>query len=127
MALKIDGVSAFFAKLTTAFNNSTVLKEGGSVLIGKSNSFFTGQRNIETSGTSLQLSGNVIKSSLIVLAKQTNSDDVYIGVSNVAQLGDGTGNGLILSPGQSISIPVTNTNLLYLNGNAGDIITYIGS
>jgi hypothetical protein len=40
---------------------------------------------------------------------------------------DGTGNGSILTAGSTKSIAATNTNLIWINGTAGDIISFIGS
>ena len=44
-----------------------------------------------------------------------------IGTSGVNNITNGSGNGSILIPGTQKGYPVTNSNLLYVNGVAGDI------
>jgi len=50
MALKIDGVTSFFTKLTNAFNASTIIKNGGSVIISAAQSYFDSFRTSVTDG-----------------------------------------------------------------------------
>ena len=50
MALKIDGVTSFFTKLTNAFNASTIIKNGGSVIISAAQSYFDSFKTSVTDG-----------------------------------------------------------------------------
>ena len=86
-----------------------------------------GQAKIAVTGTRVQLGSNVLTNGVIVSAKSGNAAVVTIGGSAVTNTVDGTGNGYILAAGASVSFAVSNTNALYLNGTAGDIISFAGS
>ena len=87
----------------------------------------SGQIKIAVTGTRIQLPGNVLVKGVIITAKSTNVNAIYVGSNTVNNVGDGTGLGYILEPGASVSAAVGNTNNLYVNGTAGDIISFIGS
>lgn len=86
-----------------------------------------GQLKVATTGTAVQLPSHAITQGVAISAKATNAADILVGGSAVTNTDDGTGNGVVLSPGSSLSINVANTNALYINGTAGDSVSYIGS
>lgn len=87
-----------------------------------------GQAKIAVTATAVQLPSNILVNGVIITAKSTNSANILIGSANtVTRTEDGTGNGTILEPGASLSFAVTNTNTLYINGAANDIVSFSGS
>ena len=90
--------------------------------------FVTGQAKIATTGTAVQLASNTLTQGVLISSLSTNSASITIGTSSgVTNTVDGTGNGSILTAGSTKSIAATNTNLVWINGTAGDIISFIGS
>lgn len=87
----------------------------------------TGQAKITTTGTRVQLTAGLLTSGVIIKAKSTNTANIHVGGSTVNNTEDGTGNGAIIEPGEAVSFAVANVNALYIQGNAGDIISYAGS
>jgi hypothetical protein len=91
-------------------------------------SFKTGQAKIAVTGTAVQLGSNTLTQGVLISALSTNTASITIGTSSgVTNTVDGTGNGSILTAGSTKSIAATNTNLVWINGTAGDIISFIGS
>lgn len=75
----------------------------------------------------VQLASTVLVNGVIFTALSTNTGNIFLGSSGVTTTADGTGNGYILEPGASCSAAVTNTNLFYAIGTAGDVLSWIGS
>lgn len=91
-------------------------------------SFKTGQARIAVTGTAVQLGSNTLTQGVLISALSTNTASITIGTSSgLTNIVDGTGNGSILTAGSTRSIAATNTNLVWINGTAGDIISFIGS
>ena len=91
-------------------------------------SFKTGQAKIAVTGTAVQLGSNTLTQGVLISAKASNAADITIGTSSgLTNTTDGTGNGLIVPAGSTKSVAATNTNLIYINGTAGDIVSFIGS
>jgi hypothetical protein len=91
-------------------------------------SFKTGQAKIAVTGTAVQLGSNTLTQGVLISALSTNSASITIGPSSsLTNVVNGTGNGAILTAGSTKSIAATNTNLIWINGTAGDIISFIGS
>ena len=88
---------------------------------------FVSQAKISVTGTRVQLGSNVLSNGVIITALSTNTAKMTVGGSAVTNTVDGTGNGYILEAGSSSSFAVSNTNALYINGTAGDIVSYAGS
>lgn len=86
-----------------------------------------GQVTIATTATEVQLPSHALTNGVIITAKSSNTNSITIGGSGVTNIIDGTGNGYILEAGSSISFAVTNTDVLYINGTAGDLISFAGS
>jgi hypothetical protein len=87
-----------------------------------------GQAKIATTGAAVQLSNSSVPivSGLLVSAPSNNSQKIVLGNSGVTNTVDGTGNGFILEPGDKVTLPVTNVNVLYINGTSGDKVSYAG-
>lgn len=91
--------------------------------------FFTGQKKIAVTGTSVQLGTNVVlQNGVTVKASKNNTAAMYLGPSSsVANTGTGTGNGFELQPGDSVSMAITNLNSVYVNGAANDFCSYLAN
>lgn len=86
-----------------------------------------GQAKIAITSTAVQLGSNTLINGVVLTAKSTNSASIVVGGSGVTNTTDGTGNGYILAAGASMSWAISNTNLLYINGTSGDIVSFAGS
>ena len=120
-------------ELVAEDNSSGVLRRvqvnsSGNLVTASSSSLtsgFFGQAKIAVTGTAVQLATNTLTNGVIITALSTNSGIIKIGGSGVTNVSDGTGNGYLLEAGGSISVASTNTNVLYINGTAGDIISFM--
>lgn len=86
-----------------------------------------GQAKIASTGTAVQLGSNTLTNGVIITALSTNTASITVGGSSVTNTTNGTGNGYILEAGASASWAVSNTNQLWINGTAGDIVSFAGS
>lgn len=86
-----------------------------------------GQTKIAVTGTAVNLPANALKNGVIISAKSSNTAPISIGGSSVNNTINGTGNGYILEAGVSVSFAVDDTSRLWINGTAGDIISFAGS
>ena len=91
------------------------------------NSPATGQVVMAETGTLIQLPSASLINGVILTAYSQNSGPLSIGNYNVSNVMDGTGGGYILEPGCSVSAAVDNLSRIYVNGTAGDILSYMGS
>ena len=76
---------------------------------------------VAVTNTAVQLPSTAYAQGVIVQALAANSATVVIGGSGVT-----TGNGFQLAQGQSVTLPVNNSNLVYVNGTSGDGVCTIG-
>jgi len=112
--------------LESGGNLATIASNTGKVVIPSA--FVTGQAKIATTGTAVQLGSNTLTQGVLISSLSTNAANITIGTSSgLTNTVDGTGNGSILTAGSTKSIAATNTNLVWINGTAGDIISFIGS
>jgi hypothetical protein len=130
----LDNALPSGSNLIGSVNISTVSGLGTSTLtpayesIVIPSSFVTGQAKIATTGTAVQLGSNALTQGVLISALSTNTASITIGTSSsLTNVVNGTGNGAILTAGSTKSIAATNTNLIWINGTAGDIISFIGS
>lgn len=79
--------------------------------------------NVSVTGTAVQLASNACKR-VIIAADNDNSGAIYIGGSGVTNDEAATG-GLQLDAGQQLTLDVTNTNVVYINGTSGEGVGYI--
>jgi len=84
--------------------------------------FYSGQQT--STGTAVAISGSQsITVGVIVQAKSTNTNSVYVGPSGVS-----SSTGFELQPGQATSMAVNNLNLVYvISTHSGDGVCYVGS
>jgi hypothetical protein len=81
-----------------------------------------GKATIATTGTAVQFASQAC-GSVTFKALAANVAGIYLGTSTVTA--SGTTQGLELNPGESFSVDISNPNLYYINGTAGDAVTYI--
>ena len=88
----------------------------------------TGQAKIASTGVAVQLPSNVLFNGVTVKSKLgNNAAGVLIGSAGVTNAADGTGAGFILAPGDSVLLNIPNSNLVSVNGTAGDIVSFAGN
>ena len=87
----------------------------------------TGQAKIATTGTAVALASNVLVNGVVVKAKSTNAATIFVGGATVTSVYDGTGPGYPLAPGEAMSFAVSNSNSLYINGTANDVVSFGGN
>lgn len=88
----------------------------------------TGQAKVVTTGTAVPLTSTAtLANGVVVVAPSSNAATIYVGGATVANTGAGTGNGIAIEPGRSLSVQITSPSLLYINGVAGDWVSYAGN
>ncbi len=92
-------------------------------------SFAPLQAIIASTGVRVQLPSNaLVFGSVVCTASSGNSAaGLLVGTSSVTGTANGSGNGYVLYAGRSVSLTVSNTNLVYINGTAGDWLSCVGS
>ncbi len=95
---------------------------GGSTTLPSSFAAF--RTTVTTAGTRVQLTSNALTVGVILEAPSTNTGLIYIGGSNVSS----SVFGAELQAGQSVSMAVNNTNLIYADASvSGDKVAALGS
>lgn len=114
---------------TAANLNATVVGTGTfAVQTPLPSTIVTGQAKVAVTGTAIQLGTNALVNGLVIKAKSTNNATCgTIGSASVTNTVDGTGNGYITCPGEAASFATNNSNVIYVNGTAGDIFTFEGN
>lgn len=109
--------------LQVAFPGSTAANPGANpATVG------AGQKKIAATGTAVALAATTpLVNGVIVTALDTNSAKVAVGAAGVTVATDGTGTGYVLAPGQSISFGVTDFASVFINGQAGDGVSFAGN
>lgn len=90
-------------------------------------SVIAGQAKIAVTSTVVALGSNALVNGIVVKAAKTNVANILIGPSGVTTTYDGTGNGYCLEPGAAMSFACSNTNLIFINGTAGDFVSFGGN
>lgn len=119
---------------------NTTASGGGSAPVTTTGTLVTGQVAIVTTGTAVQFpaNANLVNGILVSAcggypasasapAQHANSNGVTVGNSSVTNACTGSGTGDCIPAGASHGYGVNNTNLLWLNGVAGDCITFAGN
>ena len=88
---------------------------------GTISTIYYGQQSIVTTGTAVQLPANTLTDGVVIEALSSNTSSVYLGDASVT-----TANGLELPPGSAMSLPLSNTNLIYINGASGQTVSFLG-
>ena len=98
-----------------------------SALGGIQNTLIAGQKAIATTGTAVQLGSGALVNGVTITANINNSAPMTVGPTGVTNTQTGSGNGYILQPGASMSFSISNLSPIYLNGTAGDFVSYTGN
>jgi hypothetical protein len=133
--ISIDGKTPTLGQASKARSQPVVLASDHSpvaVTTPAPSAIVTGQIKITTTGVPVALPSNVLLNGIVIKAKVTNAaqTSVYsamVGPSGVTTTYDGTGNGYPLAPGEAVSFACANSNLIYVNGTAGDVFSFQGN
>lgn len=87
----------------------------------------TNQVIVAVTGTAVQFPSNALVNGVIITAHGANAASVVLGGATITNTLTGSGNGAELIAGSSVFTAVSNTNVLYLNGTAGDWVSFIGN
>jgi hypothetical protein len=63
----------------------------------------------------------------VIKAKSTNAGKVWVGGSDITNTDDGTGTGFALAAGDSLSIALDDSSILYIIGTANDVVYVLGN
>lgn len=126
----VDGLETAVASTNTLLTSGNTVRSNILTAIGGvTASPVTGQKKVAVTGTAVQLiaSSTPLVNGVQVQANPNNTAAVTIGLTGVNNTTDGTGNGKVLQPGQAWAFAITNLNLLYVNGTAGDWVDWSGN
>jgi hypothetical protein len=140
-ASQVPQSNGYTAVTSTSITSGTVTISGsitvGTITAGNVNvnpGTFTlggqGDASIGVTGTAFQLSTTSVPTQVVMLKARTgNAGIVYVGKSNVTNTQSTAGNrsttaGFQLDPGDMIVFPATNLNAIFINGTAGDGVSY---
>lgn len=88
----------------------------------------SGQAIIGVTGTRVNLgTSQPLTNGIIISANAGNAASIEVGDSTVTNVFNGTGNGYILAAANAVSFAITNSNELWINGTAGDIVSWAAS
>jgi hypothetical protein len=104
------------AKISQVAGENVIKVAGGESLI-------QGVKDVTTAGTRVQLSSvSQPCREVLVIAKRTNAGRIYVGNSSVSS----TDYGADLGAKESVSIPVANLNLIYIDSSVdGEGVSYL--
>lgn len=83
-----------------------------------------GQTKITTTWTQVNLPANNVGQFVVVKAFSSNVWNITVWVTGVTNTVNGSGNGFILEPGDMLPIVVDNSNKIFINWTANDIVSY---
>lgn len=83
-----------------------------------------GQAAIAVTGTAVALPVNTLVNGVTVKADRGNTDPISIGPTAVNNTVGGTGTGFMLYPGDSLNIGISTLSNVFINGTAGDYISW---
>ena len=84
-------------------------------------SITSGQATVGTAAT--QLTSITLKQGVVVKASNSNTGTIYLGANGVT-----ISTGFELSAGETVTLPITNTNLLYvISTDVNQIVSFIGN
>jgi len=108
-------VGEVIQRVFNSSNNTFDVSQKGSSVLNH------GSQDVATAGTSEQLPDQTCKE-VTIIAKENNTGNIYIGGSTVSS----TSYGAKLSTLDSITLSISNTNLIYIDSdNNGEGVTYI--
>lgn len=87
-----------------------------------------GQVTIIATGVAVQIPNHSGYAGVVLRAKASNNNSgIFVGNPDVTVTDTGNGNGYKLLPGEAISYACTNSDELWVNGTAGDVIYFTGN
>lgn len=86
-----------------------------------------GQKAIAVTGTAVSVGTGTFVNGVVIKSASTNSSNLFIGSNGVATTFNGSGSGYVLEPGEAIAYAVADLSSVYINGTAGDFITFTGN
>lgn len=91
-------------------------------------SVVSGKVAIVTTAAAVALPNNPLQNGIVVKAGKANSASISIGGSGtVNNTMTSAGNGYELAAGEAISLSVSNASFVFINGTAGDFVSFIGN
>lgn len=84
-----------------------------------------GHTDIAVTGTAIVLRAPTHCRQVMIKADPDNVGTVYIGVSTVTNSQSALTGGMQMAPGDANTFPVTSLSLVYINGAAGDGVSYL--
>ena len=126
-ALPLPTGAATSANQASEISLLTSIAADISALGGIQNTLIAGQKAIATTGTAIQLSTGALVNGVTITANINNAAPMTVGPTGVNNTQTGSGNGYILQPGASMSFSISNLSPIYLNGTAGDFVSYTGN
>jgi hypothetical protein len=126
-ALPLPAGASTSALQTTANSTLSSINSGIAALGGTQLAVTSGQKKIAVTGTAVQLGTGALVNGVVITANLNNSGPITVGPAGITNTQDGTGNGYMLYPGASMSYAVSNLSPVYINGAAGDFVTYTGN
>lgn len=86
----------------------------------------SGNKAIATTGTAVALStAKQLVNGVLISAPAGNSGIIYVGDSNVTNTAGASGNGYGLPAGKDLPLPMVDLSQVYINGTAGDYVTWV--
>lgn len=105
--IAVDPITGRLLTSTTGSGSSTV------------STVYNGQVTMD--GSADQLPNHSLTQAVVVQALSTNGHSLFVGGTGVT-----TSTGIELTPGSAVTLPVSNTDLLWAVGTASDVITFVG-
>lgn len=85
-----------------------------------------GNQQIAVTSTRIQITTSSNPCRLVIVkARKANTAIIYVGTSTVTNNTTASTGGYQLDASESVAIPVTNLNLVYINGTSGDGVSYL--
>lgn len=86
----------------------------------------TGQKNVTTKGTPVQMTSLTIprEAQVTIKAKNTNTEKICMGYSSATALNTNT-DFFSLFPGEAVTLDIYNNEIVWLDGKSGEGVEYI--
>lgn len=111
-----------FKFFTDIFSNLQISPDGGN------SSVVSGKVAIITTGAAVALPSLPLQTGLSIKAGKGNANPIEIGGgANLSSLESSSGNGFPLYPGDTISFGLSNSGAVWINGTAGDYVSFAGN
>ena len=105
-------------------SNGAVVTSIAPINTSATGALISGQVKIATTGTQVQLPSANVGQFVVIKALSTNVSNIYLWPTGVTNTWAGTGNGVILEPGDMIPVVVDNLNKIFINWTLNDVVSY---